>query len=70
MPQNWEKIKQTPVNVSEKALKESMVFTQAIRLKVVKKLLEDIKKFKDLRYPSTLQFFSKAEDNGATAKHL
>ena len=39
-----------------------MVFSQAIRLNVVKKLLEDIKKFKDLYYPSTLQFFSKSEN--------
>ena len=57
-----EKIKQIPVNISDKTLKESMVFTQATRLNVVKKLLEDIKKFKDLYYPSTLQFFSKAEN--------
>ena len=48
-----EKIKQTPVNISEKVLKESMVFSQAIRLNVVKKLLEDVKKFKDLYYPSS-----------------
>ena len=39
-----------------------MVFSQAIRLNVVKKLLEDIKRFKDLYYPSTLQFFSKSEN--------
>ena len=57
-----EKIKQIPVNISEKVLKESMVFSQAIRLNVVKQLLEDIKKFKDLYYPPTLQFFSKTEN--------
>lgn len=48
-----EKIKQTPVNISEKTLKESMAFSRATRLNVVKKLLEDIKRFKDLYYPST-----------------
>ena len=53
-----EKIKQIPVNISEKVLKESMVFSQAIRLNVVKKLLEDIKKFKDLYYTSTLDYSS------------
>ena len=57
-----EKIKQIPVNISEKVLKESMVFSQAIRLNVVKQLLEDIKKFKDLYYPPTLRFFSKSEN--------
>ena len=55
-----EKLKQTPVQISEKVLKESMVFSQAIRLNVVKKFLEEIKKFKDLFYPSSLQFYSKA----------
>ena len=43
-----EKLRQIPVMISEKVLKESIIFSQATRLNVVKKLLEEVKKFKDL----------------------
>lgn len=55
-----QKLKQIPVLISDKVLKESFIFSQATRLNVVKKYLEEIKKFHDLFYPQSLQFYSKS----------
>ena len=49
-----------PVLISEKTLKESIPWTQTLRLNAAKKYLEDIKRFKDLFFPTSLQLFNKA----------
>ena len=61
-----QKLRQIPVLISDKVLKDSMIFTQATRLNVVKKYLEEVKKFKDLFYPDSLQLYSKANKELAT----
>lgn len=61
-----QKLRQIPVQISDKVLKDSMIFSQATRLNVVKKYLEEIKKFKDLFYPDSLQLYSKANNKLAT----